>query len=189
MTKHLAAALIATALAAAGIAPASASPWKVDPARSHIGFSGTQTGEAFKGQFTKYEATIDFDPAHPDAGHAVILIDLASARTGDAQRDEAMPGDDWFDVGHFPKAKFEVKKFTSKGANAYEADGTLSIRNISHDVVLPFTFEIKDGVAHAKGHVGLMRNLFGVGQNAWASDEYVGFPVTIDVDLTATPGG
>ncbi len=188
MTKHLAAALFASGLVAAGIAPSSASPWKVDPARSHIGFAGTQTGEGFKGAFAKYEATIDFDPANPDAGHAVILIDMASARTGDPQRDEAMPGDDWFDVGHFPKAKFEVKKFISKGANAYEADGTLSIRNISRDVVLPFTFDIKDGVAHAKGHVELMRNLFGVGQNAWASDEYVGFPVVVDVDLTATPG-
>jgi hypothetical protein len=53
---------------------------------------------------------------------------------------------------------------------------------------LPFTLEFKDGVAHAKGHVDLMRNLFGVGQNAWATDEYVGFPVGIDVDLIATPG-
>jgi polyisoprenoid-binding protein YceI len=188
MTNHSAAAVVAAGLLIAGAAPSSASSWKVDPARSHIGFSGTQTGSAFTGRFTSYEATIDFDPANPDAGHALIVIDLAGVKTGDSQRDEALPGEDWFNIGQFPKARFEVKKFTSKGANAYEAAGTLSIRNVSRDVVLPFTLDVKDGVAHAKGHVDLMRNVFGVGQNAWATDEYVSFPVGIDVDLIATPG-
>jgi polyisoprenoid-binding protein YceI len=188
LRKYLAAASVAIWLVVTGTAPSSASSWKVDPGRSRIGFSGTQTGEAFKGRFTNYQATIDFDPANPDAGHALIVLDLAGAKTGDSQRDEALPGEDWFDVGHSPKANFEVKKFTPKGANAYEAHGTLSIRNISRELVLPFTLEIKDGVAHAKGHVDLMRNLFGVGQNAWATDEYIGFPVGIDVDLIATPG-
>jgi polyisoprenoid-binding protein YceI len=188
MTKYLPAISAAIGLLVAGATPSLASSWKVDPARSHIGFSGTQTGDAFKGEFTDYQATIDFDPADSGVGHALIVIDLASAKTGDSQRDEALPGEDWFNVGQFPKARFEVKKFTSKGANAYEAVGTLSIRNISRDVVLPFTLDIKEGVAHAKGHVDLMRNVFGVGQNAWATDEYVGFPVGIDVDLIATPG-
>jgi polyisoprenoid-binding protein YceI len=188
MTKYLAAASVAIGLVVAGVTSSSASSWKVDPARSLIGFSGTQTGEDFKGQFTSYQATIDFDPANPEAGHALILINLAGAKTGDGQRDESLPGEDWFDVGHFPQAKFEVKKFTAKGANAYEADGTLSIRNVSREVILPFTLEVKDGVAHARGYVDLMRNLFGVGQNAWATDEYVGFHVGIDVDLIATPG-
>ena len=172
----------------AGLVPSSASSWKVEIARSRIGFSATQTGETFKGQFTNYKATIEFDPTNPCAGRALIVIDPSGAKTGDSQRDEALPTEDWFDVAHFSNAQFEVKKFTSKGANAYEANGTLSIRNISRDVVLPFTLEIKDGVAHAKGHFDLMRNLFGVGQNAWAADEYVGFPVGIDVDLIATPG-
>jgi polyisoprenoid-binding protein YceI len=188
MTRYLAASSVAIGLAAFGIVPCWASMWKVDPARSHIEFSGTQTGEAFKGQFTTYQAAIDFDPANPGGGHALIVIDLAGAKTGDSQREEALPSDDWFDIGHFPKAKFEVKKFTSKGANSYEAEGTLSIRNVSRDIVLPFTFDIEDGVAHAKGHFELMRNLFGVGQNAWATDEYVGFPVVIHVELIATPG-
>jgi polyisoprenoid-binding protein YceI len=188
MIKYLTAASVATWLVVTGASPSSASSWKVDPARSRISFSGTQTGEAFNGQFANYQATIEFDPANPDAGHALIVIYLADAKTGDSQRDEALPGEDWFDIGNFPKANFEVKKFTSKGANAYEADGKLSIRNISRDVVLPFTLEIKDGVAHVKGHVDLMRNLFDVGQNAWATNEYVGFPVGIDVDLIATPG-
>src|SRR6187402_3556665 len=162
--------------------PSSAATWKVDPAKSSIGFSGTQTGEPFKGRFKNFQATIDFDPANVGAGHATIDIDVASAATGDGQRDEALPGEDWFDIQRFPKARFEATHFTAKGGNAYEAAGTLSLRGVSRDVVLPFTLEIAGGVAHAKGHLDLMRNLFGVGQNAWSSDAYVGFAVGVDID-------
>jgi polyisoprenoid-binding protein YceI len=166
--------------------PASAASWKIDPARSRIGFSGTQTGEPFKGQFGRFDATIEFDPAQPDAARATIVINLAAAKTGDSQRDEALPSEDWFDVSRFPTARFEAKRFIAKGGNAYEAAGTLSLRGISRDVVLPFTLDIRDGVAHAVGHLDLMRNLFGVGQNAWSTDTYVGFSVGVDVELTAS---
>jgi polyisoprenoid-binding protein YceI len=165
---------------------ARAASWTVDPARSHISFSGTQTGAAFQGHFTRYQASIDFDPASPEAGHALIVIDLASATTGDPQRDQALPGADWFDVKRFPSARFEVRKFVARGGNAYEADGTLTLRDMSHDLALPFTLDIKDGVAHAKGHVDLRRDAYGVGQGSWNSDAYVGFPVGVDIDLTAT---
>ena len=178
---------LATAAVIAIAAPAAATKWKVDPARSRIGFSGTQTGEMFQGQFGVVLATIDFDPANPEAGRALIDIDLATAKTGDSQRDEALPGEDWFDIARFPKARFEAKRFTSKGANAYEVTGTLCLRGVCRDLVLPFKLEIKEGTAHVTGHLDVMRTAFGVGQHEWSSDEYVGFAVGIDIDLTATP--
>jgi polyisoprenoid-binding protein YceI len=180
--------IAAAALCFAAFCPANAATWKVDPSRSRIGFSGTQTGMPFEGRFESYQATIDFDPAKPENGHALIIIDLLGAKTGDRQRDEALPSEEWFDVKKFPKARFEVKHFAAKGGNAYEAQGTLSLRNVNRDLVLLFTLDIKDGVAHAKGHVELLRNNFGVGQNAWSSDAYVAYPVGVDIDLVATPG-
>ncbi|ABD87875.1 YceI family protein [Rhodopseudomonas palustris] len=178
--------LAVVALGAAVTDAAEAASWKVDPARSQIGFSGTQTGEHFQGKFSRYQATIDFDPAQPDSGHALILVELGSANTGDKQRDQALPGEDWFDVARFPTATFEAKRFVGKGGNAYEAQGTLSLHGISRDLVLPFTLDVENGTAHAKGHVELLRNAFGVGQNAWNSDAYVGFAVGVDIDLIAT---
>lgn len=166
---------------------ANAATWKVDTAKSLIGFSGTQTGQAFQGSFSNYTATIDFDPAAPEQGHALIVIDLASATSGDPQRDQALPGEDWFDVAQFPKATFEGQHFVAKGGDAYEVTGTLSLRNVSREITMPFTLDIKDGIAHATGHVDLLRNVFGVGQNAWATDAYVGFPVEVKIDLVATP--
>ena len=114
---------------------ALAADWTVQVDKSHLGFSGTQTGAPFKGSFGKWTAEIAFDPAHPEAGHAKVTIDLASARTGDTQRDSALPQSDWFDVKHFPQATFEAAGFTAKGDDAYEAAGKLTIRGAAKDVV------------------------------------------------------
>ena len=134
--------------AMAFVAPAQAADWAVQTDKSHLGFSGVQTGAPFKGSFGTWRAEISFDPAHPEAGHAKVTIDLASARTGDTQRDTALPQADWFDVKHFPQATFEAAGFTPKSGDAYEAAGKLTIRGVAKDVVLPFTLAVAGEEPH-----------------------------------------
>jgi polyisoprenoid-binding protein YceI len=169
--------------------PAEAATWAVDPAKSRLGFSGLQNGAAFQGSFGKWTAEIAFDPDHPEAGHAKVTIDLASAKTGDPQRDGALPDTDWFDVKQFPAASFEATGFAAKGGDRYEARGKLTIRGIGKDVVLPFTLDIAGDQAHAKGHLTLVRTGFGVGQGVWATADWVALEVGVDVDLTAMKSG
>jgi polyisoprenoid-binding protein YceI len=169
--------------------PALAADWTVDAAKSHLGFSGVQNGAPFQGSFGKWTAEIAFDPAHPEAGHAKVTIDLASAKTGDTQRDSALPQAEWFDVKAFPEASFEATGFVAKGGDAYEAPGKLTIRGIGKDAVLPFTVEITGDKAVAKGHLSLVRTGFGVGQGVWATGEWVALDVGVDVDLSATRSG
>lgn len=183
MIRRFAAAALALVL---GGSAASAATWTVDPAKSKIVFSGIQTEQPFSGQFKTFTASIDFDAAKPQAGHALVTIDTASASTGDAQKDEALPGEDWFDVKGFPKATFEATGFAPKGGDAYEANGTLTIRTFSKAVVLPFTLDITGDTAHAVGKVQLVRTAFGIGQGAWTTADYVAFEVNVDIDLTAT---
>lgn len=176
--------LLGLFLFAAG--PALAADWAVDQGKSRLGFSGVQVGAPFQGRFTRWEAHIAFDPAKPESGHATVLIDTASARTGDTQRDEALPQADWFDSSHFPQARFEARSFRARGGNAYDAVGTLTIRGISHGAVLPFTLDIKGDTARVQGRMQLVRTGFGVGQGSWSSGQWVALDVGVDVDLTAT---
>jgi polyisoprenoid-binding protein YceI len=165
--------------------PVLSATWTVDPTKSRLGFSGSQTGETFAGTFKTWTAAIDFDPAKPEAAHVLVTVDMTSAATGDSQRDEALPGEDWFDVSKFPKATFEASGLTPKGGDAFEAPGKLAIRGIGKDVTLPFTLKVDGDTAHAVGKVNLVRTAFGVGQGSWASDQYVAFEVNVDIDLTA----
>ena len=165
--------------------PAQAGQWKIDPAKSRLGFTGSQSGMAFSGAFKRWGGTIDFDPAHPEGGHALITIDMAGAATGDAQKDSALPTSDWFDARTYPQAVFEAKSFVSKGGNAYEAKGTLSIRGHAKDVVLPFTLDVAGKDAHARGKLEILRTDWGVGQGEYATGQYVALAVTVEVDVWA----
>ena len=177
------AALVVTAF---GATPAAAAAWKLDAAKSRLGFSGTQTGVAFKGHFTRFSTQIDFDPDHPETSHIVVVIDPASAVTGNTQRDGALPGEDWFDIARFPQAKFATTAVRKTGANAYAAAGTLTLRGVTKPVILPFTLAITGTTAHARGRLNLMRTLFGVGQGDWSSGQWVALDVGVDVDIVAT---
>ncbi len=166
--------------------PAGAAAWTVDAAKSRLGFAGQQTGAPFTGRFKTWTAAIDFDPAHPEGGHVTATVDVASAATDDPQKDEALPGSDWFDATQFTTATFEAAGFAPKGGDAYEAKGKLTLRGVSKDVAVPFTLTIAGDAAHAAGKAQLVRTDFGVGQGSWASGDTVALAVDVDFDLVAT---
>ena len=83
--------LLVMALASTASA-ADAANWKLDPGKSKLGFSGTQTGTKFQGAFTRYNAVIEFDPDHLGTSHIAVSVDLVSATTNDMQRDATLPG-------------------------------------------------------------------------------------------------
>jgi polyisoprenoid-binding protein YceI len=184
MTPKLAAAavLLPVALGSA----AEAATWTADPAKSRLGFSGQQTGTPFTGRFKTWAATIDFDPAHPEAARIAATVNTASATTDDPQKDEALPAADWFDASQFATATFAAAGFTPEGGDAYAATGRLTLRGVSRDVMLPFTLTIAGDEAHARGHAKLVRTDFGVGQGTWSNGDYVALDVDVDVDLVAT---
>ncbi len=179
--------LACAVLLAAG--SARAADWTIDPAASKLGFAGKQNGEAFAGKFSRFSGTVAFDPAKPEAGHADIVIDMASAGTGDTQRDEALPQAEWFNAKTFPQGHFVATGFRPKGGDAYEAAGKLSIRGISRDVTLPFTLRVSGDTAHASGHLDLVRTSYGVGQGPWSSGQWVALEVGVDLDVVAKKSG
>ncbi|MBW4024913.1 MAG: YceI family protein [Proteobacteria bacterium] len=185
--------LFALALAAsdlmAGSVSAEAASWTIDTAKSHLGFTGTENGTAFNGRFGAFSGTIAFDPAQPQAGHADVVIETGSARTGDPQKDGALPGSDWFAANKFPQAHLVITGFKPNGPGAYEAAATLTIRGISRAVTLPFTLSITGNEAHADGSVPLIRTDWGVGQGAWSTAQYVALQVSVSFDIVAEKSG
>lgn len=175
--------LLAAALLAAP--PALAADWVVQPAASTLGFSGTQTGTAFTGRFTQWTAQIAYDPAHPEAAHVRITVQTASAHTGDIQRDEAMPGVDWFNASAMPQAVFDATGFTHLGGDKFTTTGTLTLRGVTRKLELPFTLDVAGGTATAKGSLTLARTDYGVGQGAWSSGDWVGLTIGVHFTLVA----
>ena len=169
--------------------PALAADWTMQPAKSTLGFSGVQTGAPFHGVFLQWTAQISFDPAKPRAAHVKVTIETASAKTGDTQRDTAMPDTDWFNASVFPQAVFEATGFTPEGENKYQTAGTLTIRGISRKITLPFTLMITGNEAEAKGEISLLRTAYGVGQGSWSSGDWVSLNTNINFEMMAVKSG
>jgi polyisoprenoid-binding protein YceI len=182
---RFAAIVLAGLSAVLATAAAAADRWQTVPEQSRLGFIGTQGGQPFEGRFGRFDADIRFRADDLAASAVVVTIDMASATTGDPQKDGALPQAEWFHVRAFPQARFETVRFRHLGGDDYEADARLTLRDVTRDVVLPFTLVVEGAQATAEGRLVLDRTVYGVGQGAWASGQVVGTNVTVTIRLVA----
>lgn len=181
-----AAMMAALPLAAHAKPSADVARWDVDPAKSQLGFTASQGGEAFKGRFAIWSADIAFDPDRLDASHLSATIDLTSVATGDRQRDAALPSRDWFNVKTTPAASFTTDTITAaRDGLGYVATGRLTLRGVERPIDLRFDVTIDGDTATATGEATIVRTDYGVGQGEFATDEWVGLDVTVDISISA----
>lgn len=162
----------------AGLALA-ATQWQLEPKQSTLTFVGTQAGAAFEGVFEKFTADIKFDPKDLATSHFDVQIDLSSVNSRDGERDETIKSADLFNVKRWPSGRYVTDKFVDKGAGKFSATGKLTLRDVTRDVPIEFTFESKNGSTWLKGTAALKRLDFGVGQGEWKDTATVANEVKI----------
>jgi polyisoprenoid-binding protein YceI len=173
-------------LALAVAMPASAAEWKVDHAKSMVGFSLDWQDRPFNVLFRKWSADIRFDPDDLAHARARVTIDLSSLTSGVHDMDTAMAGPEGFAADHAPEAEFVTSWIRATGEDRYEARGVLTIKGASRAITLPFTLQINGRKAHMTGSAEIVRTDFGLGMGRWASDNPVARTVKVFIDLTAT---
>lgn len=160
--------------------------WIVDQKNSTLGFTFTHVGNTIKGDFTRWNATIQFDPDDLQNAHIRTRVDLGSAVTGDATYDAALPEADWFDLQSAREAVFESQKVREDGTGGYVIDGTLNLHGFTLPLALPFTLVIDGDQAQATGSTALDRLAFGLGLETDGKAEYVQRGVKIFFSIKAT---
>lgn len=184
-------------LAPPGLAsPALAGPqdaWTIDPRASSLTFSATQTGAFVNGRFPAWTGTIVLDPAALAGARIDIGIQMPAMTAGNPDVDSLMKGANFLDVRKFPEARFVASTVVASGGDRYEARGKLTLRDVTRDVVLPFTLAIVDNPAQpgalratARGKLIIKRLDYGIGQNEWAGTGQVANEVTIDLNVVAS---
>ena len=163
----------------------AATAWQVDRARSRLVFVPTVAGGEFEGRFKSFDATISFDPADLPGSQFTVELDVATAATGDAERDAALVGPDFFAAKRWPKARFTATQFKARGGAGFEALGELRVRDVTRKVRVPFEFVPGPGADLARLHGGttIARLDFGVGQGDWRDTEWIANDVRIAFDL------
>jgi polyisoprenoid-binding protein YceI len=172
-----------------GSAARAAETWTLEDGGA-IRFTAYQQGAPVEGSFRDFTAEVVFDPDDLAASRVAAKIDAASITTGHKDRDTALRSASFFDVKTWPSATFGSNRLVHRGGDRYEAQGQLTIRDVTRDVVLPFqlTIEEKGGrkIANATGEVTISRLDYGVGQGEWASTKTVGDDVVIHIEIVAS---
>jgi polyisoprenoid-binding protein YceI len=142
-------------------------------------------GQSFTGAFKHWDADIHFDPANLAASSVTATFDVASAVTGDADRDQALPTATFFNAPAFPKASFVAHGFTALGSGRYQASGVLTLRGVSKPFVLPFTLAVTGPQAKMTATAAINRLAFGVGQDEWKATTTIPAAVSVAIVLAA----
>jgi len=169
MHKLTTPAAVAAALVAMFAAPAAiASDYEQAPG-SALSFASQYDGVTFTGRFPEFETHLHFDPDDLASAHLDVSIALASAITGNRDRDSTLKTADFFNITQFARARYSAAHFRALGDNQYAADGTLELKGIEKPVTLTFTWTpASAGVpAILTGSATLKRLEFNIGSGDW----------------------
>ena len=168
--------------------------WVIDASHSNASFSVKHMMITnVRGEFTKLEGKVSWDPSKPEATQIEAVIDVASISTREEKRDGHLKSADFFDVEKFPKISFKSKSVKTKGAEELSVTGDLSIHGVSKEVVLevegpsaPSTDPFGNVRLGATATTKIKREDFGLVWNAAleAGGVLVGNEVKITIDIS-----
>lgn len=175
----LAAVLAATVLAA------SAAPLKTDVAHSSVSAVFTQMQASTESKFTRFNAQIDYDAAHPDKASARVDIDTASLDIGSPEYNKEIAKKEWFNSAQFPKASFVSTAIKPAGAGKLNVTGKLTIKGRTQDVNFPLSVKPEGGKQVFEGKLPIKRLAFNIGEGEWKDTSIVADDVVIKFRVAA----
>jgi polyisoprenoid-binding protein YceI len=163
--------------------------WSIDKAHSAVQFKVRHFFTPVPGSFDEFDGIIRFDPNNLDGSSIDVNIAVSSVNTNNSDRDEHLRSDDFFDTADFPEMHFKSNSIRQTGDNTYVAEGSLTIRDVTREIELPFEFlgamehPMRDNttVAGFRAEYKLMRTDFGVGSGSWAMTAVVGDEIDIEI--------
>ncbi len=174
--------LTAAALVLFAALTSAATRWVAEVSSSRLAFTGTQAGAAFEGRFERYDAHIRFDPSDLAASRFEVVVDTASVDTQDDERDQIIRSPDLFAVEEYPQATYVADRF-EVASGGFIAHGRLTLRNVTRELPVEFSFDRDESGAILRGSATLSRLAFDVGQGEWHDTEWVGDEVHVSFEL------
>ena len=147
--------------------------YAIDPAHTRVGFVARHAMVTkVRGAFNEFEGTVGFDGDEPAKTRVEVTIQAASIDTRNAQRDEHLRGNDFLAMQEYPTITFVSTAFTPTGDDTFELTGDLTVRGVTREVTIPFTYEgaATDPFGNLRvgfeGSVTINRKDYGVSWNA-----------------------
>lgn len=133
------------------------------------------------GTFDPPSGKVQFKESDLDKAYFDLKVPVESFNTRISRRDKDMKSADYFDVAKYPYIHFKSTKVYKKG-NAYETVGMMTIKDVSKEVILPFTAEKQsDGSMLLKSNFMINRLDYKVGEKSKKMKEEVQLEMTLQI--------
>lgn len=147
---------------------------------SKVRFEVSNMGKTVEGTILNVKGTVYLDEGNLGGSTFEATVDPRTINTGSKGRDKHLHKDDFFGIATFPEIKM-VSKSITKTDMGYQAEATLTIRDVSMDVVIPFTAEHKDNQLHMNGNLTVQRKDFKLGEKM--GEGSIGLDVKVFIEV------
>jgi polyisoprenoid-binding protein YceI len=109
----------------------------IDPTHSRLGFVARHAMVTkVRGAFTEFEGSAHVDFEQPENSTATLTFQVASIDTGNAQRDEHLRTNEFFDAPNHPTATFASTSVRRVDDTTVEMTGDLTLRGVTKPVTI-----------------------------------------------------
>ena len=168
--------------------------YEIDPAHSRIGFVARHAMVTkVRGAFNEFTGTAHLDGDNPDRSDVAVTIKAASIDTRNADRDGHLRSNDFLAMDEHPEITFASTAIKQTGDDTFDVTGDLTVRGVTKQVTVPFTYEgtAQDPFGNTRlgleGSVVINRKDFGVTWNAAleTGGVLVSEKVTLEFEISA----
>lgn len=122
-----------------------AGTYRPDPAHTRLWFIVDHLGfSRYMALFTRVDATLQFDPEHPEAMSVTAVVDVGSLETHNPATNydfnEIVSGEDLLNAPAHPEATFVSTKVEVTGSNTANVTGDLTLNGVTRPVTFAATY-------------------------------------------------
>jgi polyisoprenoid-binding protein YceI len=137
------------------------------PISAEINFQINHFGTKAKGSFKGFNAVIVFDQTNLNTASIKASIDVKTIKTNINLRDYALKGKDYFDINKYPRISMISTKIAKNfGTNEFIGYFNVTIKNITKNIAIPFTFIENNKIGIFQGSFLVNRIEFGIGEKS-----------------------
>lgn len=179
---------------AAALSTAAANDsYRIDPARSSIGFQLSHMMGKVNGKFKTFQARIDIDRENPQQSSVLAKIQVNSIDTGIAKRDAHLCSEEFFNAAKYPEIVFKSRSVKQTGPQSGDILGDLTMHGVTKPITLhvKLVTPLKDEAAMQRSHWAvtsepMKRREFGLMfSSSLEAVSMIGQQVTAKIDIEA----
>jgi polyisoprenoid-binding protein YceI len=153
--------------------------WKVKT--SAITFKIKNAGITVDGSFAGLTADIKFNPLKPEETSITASVTTASLNTGSSMKDEHLSKPEYFDSEKYPKITLQSVKVEKTGPITFNGTFKLTMKGVTKEIAIPFTFMQLPEKTEFKGSFTLNRRDYNVGGSSMTMADNADVSIIVDV--------